>query len=104
MSSLQKSSIVGLRHLRRHGLGDAIIAGQVCRTLELASPVPVRAISYKEGVLHISVPPAHYIAFRLASSGLLTELKGLCEEKSLPIVTRFRLTREASHDSINPEL
>jgi hypothetical protein len=78
--------------MRRHGLSQALAAGQVCLEAERLYPGMFTAVSLVRGVLKIAVTAQQQAAFRRIEGDLLPALTSFATRSGLPIPTQIRLT------------
>ena len=89
------SSLATNIHIKR-GLQASILAGVLCKEAEKLYPDMFRAISLKQGRMHIEIPPAHLVSFKLIEGHLLTNLQIYGKKHGLPTITGFTLTLSQS--------
>jgi hypothetical protein len=97
MSWKKSDSIVSKRFTQR-GLGGAIMAGLVCQEANRLYPNLFKAVSLKNGVLHLEISKSEQLNLKLIEGKLLAELNEYAKARNLPVPTRIRLTFLAQSD------
>jgi hypothetical protein len=88
----KKSDSLIARQLNHHGLADAVAASAVCREAERLYPGLFKAISLKNGILHLETDYAQQLEIKLIEGKLLDDLNRFADIKNLPPTSRIRLT------------
>jgi len=88
----KKTDLVLRRRANQTGMGKMLTAGLLCRQAEILYPDTFRAISVRQGCLHLEAAPDKAIAVKLIEGRLITDLNRYGAEHGLPPITRVRLT------------
>ncbi len=96
----KKSDSLISNQLLRHGLGPTVIAFTLCQEAERLYPGLLKATSFVDGTLRVSVLRENQMAFRIIEGKLLAEMKVFATEKKLPVPARIRLTITRESDRV----
>jgi hypothetical protein len=80
------------KRMHQHGLSGIVEAGTVCLKAEALYPGMFQAVSVKNATLHVQLPKAKTMPFKMIEGLLLKELNIFIATKKLPPLKQIRLT------------
>lgn len=84
--------------MNRKGLAQVLDATSLCCKAEQLAPGLFKAISVRNGVLHIEIHKSKTLALKLVEGLMLAELNAFAATRHLTPITKIRLT--FSEDSV----
>ena len=78
--------------MNHHGLGAALIGAKICQEAERLKPGQFKAISFRQGCLHLQLSRSQLLDFKMNEGNLINLLRDYCSEHNLPSIQKFRLT------------
>ena len=96
MSSMSWKAVDNLARTRfnQKGLGAVMDATSVCSKADDLAAGLFRAVSVRNGVLHVCLHRSHSLSFKLIQGKLLQELNVFAASRNLPAIEKVRLTFE----------
>lgn len=80
------------KRMNQHGLGAILVAGQVCMQAEKLYPGLFKAVSLKNGCLHLEILKKDQLKLTMIQGKLINDLQTYAKAHNLPEINRIRLT------------
>ncbi len=80
------------RQFARRGLDASLTAGTLCKEAERLYPGMFEAVSLRNGILKLRLPPSQLLALKMVEGNLIAKLNEYALARQLPKVTAIRVT------------